>query len=103
MKRLPTSAAIVAAALALGACGSSGNDNGNSSSATPASGSDTVSVEHVDGVGDVLFDQKGMVLYTPEQEANGKVLCMDRCLAFGSRSSPAPAPPPPRPASPTWL
>ena len=82
MKRLPTSAAIVAAALALGACGSSGNDNGNSSSATPASGSDTVSVEHVDGVGDVLFDQKGMALYTPEQEANGKVLCMDSCLAF---------------------
>jgi predicted lipoprotein with Yx(FWY)xxD motif len=84
MKRLPTSAAIVAAALALGACGSSGNDNGNgnSSSATPTSGSDTVSVEHVDGVGDVLFDQKGMALYTPEQEANGKVLCMDSCLAF---------------------
>jgi predicted lipoprotein with Yx(FWY)xxD motif len=80
MKRLPTSAAIVAAALALGACGSSGNDN--SSSATPASGSDTVSVEHVDGVGDVLFDQKGMALYTPDQEANGKVFCMDSCLAF---------------------
>jgi hypothetical protein len=58
MKRLPTSAAIVTAALALGACGSSGNDNGGSSSATPASGSDTVSVEHVDGVGDVLFDQR---------------------------------------------
>jgi predicted lipoprotein with Yx(FWY)xxD motif len=82
MKRLPTSAAIVAAALALGACGSSGNDNGSSSSATPASGSDTVSVEHVDGVGDVLFDQSGMALYTPEQEANGKVLCTDSCLAF---------------------
>jgi predicted lipoprotein with Yx(FWY)xxD motif len=82
MKRLPTSAAIVAAALALGACGSSGNDNGSSSSATPASGSNTVSVEHVDGVGDVLFDQSGMALYTPEQEANGKVLCMDSCLAF---------------------
>ena len=82
MKRLPTSAAIVAAALALGACGSSGNDNGSSSSATPASGSDTVSVEHVDGIGDVLFDQSGMALYTPAQEANGKVLCMDSCLAF---------------------
>ena len=82
MKRLPTSAAIVAAALALGACGSSGNDNGSSSSATPTSGSGTVSVEHVDGVGDVLFDQSGMALYTPEQEANGKVLCMDSCLAF---------------------
>jgi predicted lipoprotein with Yx(FWY)xxD motif len=82
MKRLPTSAAIVAAALALGACGSSGNDNGSSSSATPASGSDTVAVQHVDGVGDVLFDRRGMALYTPEQEANGKVLCMDSCLAF---------------------
>jgi predicted lipoprotein with Yx(FWY)xxD motif len=97
MKRLPTSAAIVAAALALGACGSSGNDNGSSSSATPASGSDTVAVQHVDGVGDVLFDRRGMALYTPEQEANGKVLCMDSCLAFwkplepGSGTPTAPA------------
>jgi predicted lipoprotein with Yx(FWY)xxD motif len=82
MKRLPTSVAVVAAALALGACGSSGDDNGSSSSASPAGGSDTVSVQHVDGIGDVLFDQSGAALYTPEQEANGKVLCMDSCLAF---------------------
>jgi predicted lipoprotein with Yx(FWY)xxD motif len=82
MKRLPTAAAIVAAALALGACGSSGNDSGDSSSATPARGSDTVTVDHVDGIGDVLFDQSGMALYTPEQEASGKILCMDSCEAF---------------------
>ena len=82
MKRLPTSAAIVSAALALGACGSSGGDNSDTSTAAPASGSDTVSVEHVDGIGDVLFDQSGMALYTPDQEANGKVLCTDACEAF---------------------
>ncbi len=82
MKRLPTSAAIVAAALALGACGSSGDDNSDASSGAPASGAATVSVEHVDGVGDVLFDQEGLALYTPEQEADGKVLCTDSCEAF---------------------
>jgi predicted lipoprotein with Yx(FWY)xxD motif len=82
MKRLPTSAAIVAAALALGACGSSGDDNGATSTAAPANSSDTVSVEHVDGVGDVLFDQNGMALYTPAHEANGKVLCTGACEGF---------------------
>jgi predicted lipoprotein with Yx(FWY)xxD motif len=82
MRRLSTSAAIVAGALALAACGSSGGSSGNSSSATPAQGSDTVSVEHVDGVGDVLVDKSGMALYTPQQEAKGKVLCTGACESF---------------------
>lgn len=80
MKRLPISAAIIAAGLALGACGSSGGSNSSETSAsTPASGSDTVSVEHVASVGDVLVDRNGMALYTPEQEASGMILCTGAC------------------------
>jgi predicted lipoprotein with Yx(FWY)xxD motif len=83
MKRLPTSAAIVAAALALGACGSSGgSNNSETSGSTPASSSDTVSVEHVANVGDVLVDRNGMALYTPEQEASGMILCTGACESF---------------------
>ncbi|HET6664057.1 MAG TPA: hypothetical protein VFG94_07350 [Acidimicrobiales bacterium] len=82
MKRLSASAAIIAGALALAACGSSGDDNGNSSSSAPANSSDTVSVAHVDGLGDVLVDKSGMALYTPDQEANGKVLCTGACESF---------------------
>jgi predicted lipoprotein with Yx(FWY)xxD motif len=83
MKRLPTSAAIIAAGLALGACGSSGGSNNSETSAsTPASGSDTVSVEHVASVGDVLVDRNGMALYTPKQEASGMILCTGACESF---------------------
>jgi predicted lipoprotein with Yx(FWY)xxD motif len=83
MKRLPISAAIIAAGLALGACGSSGGSNSSETSAsTPASGSDTVSVEHVASVGDVLVDRNGMALYTPEQEASGMILCTGACESF---------------------
>ncbi|MGH9214881.1 MAG: COG4315 family predicted lipoprotein [Acidimicrobiales bacterium] len=82
MMRLSTSAAIVAGALALAACGSSGNDNGSSSSTAPAKSSETVSVEHIDGIGDVLVDKSGMALYSPDQEANGKVLCTGACESF---------------------
>jgi predicted lipoprotein with Yx(FWY)xxD motif len=82
MKRLSTSVAIVAGALALAACGSSGDDNGNSASSAPAKSSETVSVEQIDGIGDVLVDKSGMALYSPDQEANGKVLCTGACESF---------------------
>ena len=83
MKRLLTSAAIVGAALALGACGSSGGSSNNETSgSTPANSSDTVSVEHVANVGDVLVDRNGMALYTPEQEASGMILCTGACESF---------------------
>jgi predicted lipoprotein with Yx(FWY)xxD motif len=35
----------------------------------------------VDGVGDVLVDARGEALYSPDQEAGGKVLCTDSCAA----------------------
>ncbi|MGH9229852.1 MAG: COG4315 family predicted lipoprotein [Acidimicrobiales bacterium] len=86
MRKPPIYAAVVAGALALAACGS--NDDGNSdpsSAAASTDGSPTLSVERVDGLGDVLVDdQTGLALYTSEQEANGQVLCVDTCEAFWS-------------------
>ena len=56
-------------ALALAACG-----GGSSSDSAPATGGETVMVATVDRVGDVLVDSQGDALYSPDQEANGKVL-----------------------------
>ncbi|MGH3013300.1 MAG: COG4315 family predicted lipoprotein [Gaiellaceae bacterium] len=67
-----------AAALALAACGSD-----DSSDSSPAGGGgETVSVASVDGVGDVLVDPQGAALYSPDQEAGGKVLCTDACTSI---------------------
>jgi predicted lipoprotein with Yx(FWY)xxD motif len=89
-KRFLTSGIVIAAAaLALGACGggssSSGSDGGSTAASTGASSSGsakTVSVSHVDGAGDVLVDGDGMALYTPEQEADGTIVCTGGCLSF---------------------
>jgi predicted lipoprotein with Yx(FWY)xxD motif len=43
--------------------------------------SDTVSVQQVPGVGDVYTDASGMALYTPEQEASGKIRCVGPCTS----------------------
>jgi predicted lipoprotein with Yx(FWY)xxD motif len=83
MRKLPAYAPIVAGALALAACGSNGDGNGEPSSATSADGPPTLSVESVDGIGDVLIDdQTGLALYTSDEEASGQVLCVDTCEAF---------------------
>jgi predicted lipoprotein with Yx(FWY)xxD motif len=83
---------LAAAALVLAACGSSSDDGGSSaSSSAPASSgasssgggkAATVSVSSVDGVGDVLVDAQGMALYTPDQEASGKIVCTGDCESF---------------------
>jgi predicted lipoprotein with Yx(FWY)xxD motif len=36
----------------------------------------------VDGIGNVLTDPTGKTLYTPDQEANGQVLCTGACTTF---------------------
>jgi len=74
---LPALAAVVAVLLA--ACGGT-----SSSSSAPAgsSGAKTVSVKSIDGVGNVLVDAKGAALYSPDQEANGMVLCTGACTSF---------------------
>ena len=75
MHRLFTAAAL-AATLLIAACGSNATDTGAPASST------AVAVKHIDGVGDVLVDASGQALYTPDQEAGGKIRCVGQCLSF---------------------
>jgi len=86
MKRPLLAGTVVVAALGLAACGGTagGASNSGSSTAKPA----TVSVRQVSGVGSVLVDASGRALYTPAQEAHGKILCSGACVAIWR---PAPA------------
>jgi predicted lipoprotein with Yx(FWY)xxD motif len=70
--------AAVAASLTFAACGS---DSGSTPSPAAAA-SDTVSVKHVDGLGDVLVDPMGKALYTPEQDTARKIRCTGACTSF---------------------
>jgi len=81
MKRLLAPVAVLGAAVALAACGG-GSGGGGSSAASPATGTDTVSVRQLSGVGSVLVDQSGKALYTPDQEASGRIVCTSGCTAF---------------------
>jgi predicted lipoprotein with Yx(FWY)xxD motif len=80
--RLMITAATVAATLALAACG---GDEATTSAPSPASASagsgKTVGVQRVDGVGSVLVDSTGKALYTPDEEADGKVRCTGACTS----------------------
>jgi predicted lipoprotein with Yx(FWY)xxD motif len=71
--------AAAAATLALAACG--GGDDGASSARTATSTS-AVTVQRVDGVGSVLVDATGKALYTPDEEADGKVRCTGGCTSI---------------------
>jgi predicted lipoprotein with Yx(FWY)xxD motif len=65
------------AALGLAACG--GSNDSNATAASPSSSSsDTVGVSDISGQS-VLVDSSGNALYTPEQEAKGKILCTGSC------------------------
>ena len=68
--------AIGLAALLLAACGGDDATTGASSPPPASAGSGkTVAVQRVDGVGSVLVDSGGKALYTPDEEADGKVRC----------------------------
>jgi len=69
-----TALAVPTLALALAACGGSGSGSG---SATP-----TIGVDNVDGIGAVLVDDQGAALYTPDEEADGKIRCTGGCTGF---------------------
>jgi predicted lipoprotein with Yx(FWY)xxD motif len=74
--------AAVVAALLLVVAGCGGDSSDEDSSATAAgSSTTTVSVEAIDGVGDVLVDSDGAALYTADQEMDGKVRCTESCAA----------------------
>lgn len=75
-------AALLALALAVSGCGDDSDDGGSGSAAAEAdspAAATTVSVESVDGLGDVLVDSHGAALYTADQEHDGKVRCTDSC------------------------
>ena len=65
------------AAIGLAACGS---DEG--SATAESSATETVSVQSIGDAGDVLVDSQGAALYSPDQEANGKILCTGECEAI---------------------
>jgi predicted lipoprotein with Yx(FWY)xxD motif len=66
------------AAAALAGCGSDDDETRSPAAAREA----TVSVQDVAGVGSVLVDAGGAVLYTAEQESDGRIRCVDDCLGF---------------------
>ena len=80
--------AVPVLAIGLAACGGSSNSNSGSSNAAstlPAatsSTSDTVSTKSVSGVGTVLVDSKGDVLYTNNQDTASKMACTSACQAI---------------------
>jgi predicted lipoprotein with Yx(FWY)xxD motif len=77
--------AVPVLVVALAACGGSSNsDNGSSNAASSApvqtgTGSDTVSTKSVSGVGTVLVDSKGNVLYSNNQDTGSKMACTASC------------------------
>jgi predicted lipoprotein with Yx(FWY)xxD motif len=81
--------AVPVLAIGLAACGGSSNsDNGSSNAASTAavastsSTSDTVATKSVSGVGSVLVDSKGDVLYTNDQDSGSKIACMGSCQSI---------------------
>jgi predicted lipoprotein with Yx(FWY)xxD motif len=80
--------AVPVLAVALAACGGSSNsDSGSSNAASSApaqtsTGSDTVSTKSVGGVGTVLVDSNGGVLYTNNQDSGTKMACTASCQSI---------------------
>src|SRR5213078_3141220 len=80
--------AVPVLAIGLAACGGSSNSDNSSSNAAasaPAqtsSGSNAVSTKSVSGVGTVLVDSKGNVLYTNNQDTASKMACASACQAI---------------------
>jgi predicted lipoprotein with Yx(FWY)xxD motif len=78
--------AVPVLAIGLAACGGSSNSDSSSSNAAssnPAqtgSTSDSVSTMSVSGVGTVLVDSSGAVLYTNDQDSGSKIACTGECL-----------------------
>ena len=70
-------------AIGLAACGGSSNSSSNGSTAAPtAGGAGTVSTKSIGGVGNVLVDSKGEVLYTNNQDSGSKVACTGSCTSI---------------------
>jgi predicted lipoprotein with Yx(FWY)xxD motif len=75
--------AVPVLAIGLAACGGSSDDSSssNAASSTPAQTSSTsVSTMPISGVGTVLVDSSGAVLYTNDQDKGSKIACTGQCL-----------------------
>jgi predicted lipoprotein with Yx(FWY)xxD motif len=75
--KLLSTAAIIAV-LGLAACGGSDDNGDSATAATSSTGGETVGVSEIDGA-QVLVDANGNALYSPDQEANGKISCTGEC------------------------
>jgi predicted lipoprotein with Yx(FWY)xxD motif len=80
---------LVGAALIglLAACGSGPASAGASGNEGPghqgaAASGELISVRSLPGIGSVLVTRSGKTLYSPQQEAQGKILCTGACLGF---------------------
>jgi hypothetical protein len=47
-----------------------------------ASHATVISARKLPGIGTVLVDRPGKTLYSPQQEAHGKIMCTGSCLSF---------------------
>jgi predicted lipoprotein with Yx(FWY)xxD motif len=70
----------LAAVLLIAACGGGGGTS--SSAGAPATGSDTISMKQLAGVGQVLVNRSGKAVYTSNQETKGMIVCDGACTAF---------------------
>ena len=73
-------AITAAAALLVAGCGS--DDSASSAAGGGTSAGDTVAVATIGDAGEVLVDAAGAALYSPDQEAGGKILCTKSCEAI---------------------
>jgi len=75
---VPTRMFVVGIGLAMiaAACGGAAATSGGGGNANA-----TVSMRQVAGVGNIYTDAQGMSLYTPAQEASGKILCTGSCTS----------------------
>ncbi len=93
MKRTISLTVFALAAAALSACGGSSSHQAKSGGGSPT---DTVSLASVSGVGKVLVNAHGFVLYSPVQEKAGMIRCTGSCTSIwvplttkGTPSAPA--------------
>ena len=84
-RAVPSGLAAVAAAGLLAACGSAGAGGGSGAAGTHGTAARSgivLSVRKLPGIGAVLADRSGKTLYSPQQEADGKIMCTGDCLSF---------------------
>jgi predicted lipoprotein with Yx(FWY)xxD motif len=75
--------AIGAMCVLVSACGVNRQANNYQPAANNSTqGGSTISEKTIHGVGKVLVSQTGMTLYSPEQEADGHILCTAACTRF---------------------